>query len=220
LDGTGNLFAPFLDAFRRGARVVRYPASAALGYADLTAFARAALPLDERYVLLGESFSGPIAIALAAEAPPQLAGVILCCTFASNPRPGLGRLGRFIPYLPARPPLRIVEALLCGRFATVRLRAALAETLVQVSPAILRARLSAVVSVDVVKQLQSVRVPLLYLKASEDRLVPAIASAQVASGAPHVRVVELVAPHFLLQTVPQEAAVAIMQFMEEVEGAL
>ena len=45
--------------------------------------------LRARCVLLAESFSGPIAIRVAADPPPGLAGVILCGTFAKNPFPWL-----------------------------------------------------------------------------------------------------------------------------------
>ncbi|MFC5500219.1 alpha/beta fold hydrolase [Caenimonas terrae] len=220
MDGTGSLFAPFLGALERGAQVVRYPTTAPLGYPELTDFVRTSLPRGEPYVLLGESFSGPVAISLAAEAPAQLAGVILCCTFAKNPRPSLRRLGSLIPYLPAHPPLRILEALLCGRFASAALRNALAAALAEVSPSVMRARLAAVVSVDVSSQLRAIQVPVLYLKALEDSVVPSSASELIARGLAHGRVVELVAPHFLLQTAPKEAAVEVAKFMEEVGSAL
>ena len=88
MDGTGYLFEPFIAALGSEFQIVRvaYPNADALGYSELEAIARAALPAGP-YVLLGESFSGPIAISLAASAPDQLKGLVLCCTFARNPRP-------------------------------------------------------------------------------------------------------------------------------------
>ena len=66
MDGTGDLFAAFLSApgCDLDVKVVSYPTDVALGYADLEAFARAALPTDRPFVILGESFSGPIAISI------------------------------------------------------------------------------------------------------------------------------------------------------------
>ena len=89
MDGTGLMFGPILP-FLEGLdpRVVRYPAELT-SYPDCLAFARAQLPLDRPFLLLGESFSGPIAIALAAERPEGLQGLVLCVTFARNPSPGL-----------------------------------------------------------------------------------------------------------------------------------
>jgi pimeloyl-ACP methyl ester carboxylesterase len=91
LDGTGDLFAPVVDALGPNVptQIVRYPLSHASDYAACEAIARGALPTDRPYVLLGESFSGPIAVSIAAAAPPGLRGLILCSTFARNPQPYL-----------------------------------------------------------------------------------------------------------------------------------
>src|ERR1700722_12941492 len=87
LDGTGKLFAEFLKALDLGvsASVVSYPPEVPLGYHELEPIVRAALPAHDPFVLLGESFSGPLAIRIAADPPPALKGLILCVTFASNP---------------------------------------------------------------------------------------------------------------------------------------
>jgi pimeloyl-ACP methyl ester carboxylesterase len=70
-----------------------------------------------------------------------------------------------------------------------------------------------VAGVDVTAQLSSIDVPGLALVARHDRLVPREASAELARGCP--RLVEQVidGPHALLQTRPQEAAQAIVDFM-------
>ena len=46
----------------------------------------AALPEQQTYVVLGESFSGPIAVSIAGRSPPGLLGFILCSSFLSCPR--------------------------------------------------------------------------------------------------------------------------------------
>ncbi|MGQ0798894.1 MAG: serine aminopeptidase domain-containing protein [Pseudomarimonas sp.] len=43
------------------------------------------LPRSEPYFLLGESFGGPLAIALAARQPRGLLGLVLCASFARYP---------------------------------------------------------------------------------------------------------------------------------------
>jgi pimeloyl-[acyl-carrier protein] methyl ester esterase len=70
LDGTGKLFAAFVRALGAGveSRVVGYSPDEPLGYEELELKVRAQLPLDRSYVLLGESFSGPIAMRIAARA--------------------------------------------------------------------------------------------------------------------------------------------------------
>lgn len=102
MDGTGDLFDPFIHA--RGdqvkVQVVRYPNDIELGYDSLGDWVRKVLPVAEPYVILGESFSGPIAIALAAEHHPLLKGLVLSSIFARNPRPGLSGAGALLPFVP------------------------------------------------------------------------------------------------------------------------
>ena len=59
MDGTGELFAPFIAALgsQFPVTIVRYPETQALDYAGLEAVARALLPVGSPFVLLGESFS-------------------------------------------------------------------------------------------------------------------------------------------------------------------
>ncbi len=216
LGGTGELFEPFVAALGAAVatKIIRYPGDVALGYDALAAFVRDALPVDEPFILLGESFSGPIAISLAAERPAQLRGLVLCCSFARNPRPSLGPLRILLPLLPVMPrPLGLLAWLLMGRLATDALRQALAQALRQLTPPVLTARLRAVMRVDVSAALCRVTVPILYLHATEDRVVPAAALDHIRALQPEMQVVPVAAPHFLLQTRPDEAAQAVLGFI-------
>jgi pimeloyl-ACP methyl ester carboxylesterase len=67
-------------------------------------------------------------------------------------------------------------------------------------------------------QLAAVKVPVLYLRASDDRLVPSGAAAAVAELKTQTRVVEVQGPHLLLQAVPAEAAEAVKAFVREIQG--
>lgn len=220
MDGTGELFEPFVRAVNAKTQVVRYPASRVLGYGELEQLVLSELPEDEDYVLLGESFSGPIALSIAAKQPARLRGIILCCSFARNPYPGLGILRGLVNWLPDRSPISLLEFFLAGTFSTPDLRRALERALNQVAPSALRARLSAAIQVDVVSKLPAVSVPLLYLRASNDRVVPPSASKIVLEKVPNGRLQELIAPHFLLQTAPNDAARLTEAFLSEVGHAL
>lgn len=219
MDGTGDLFAAFTSAIDAETQVVRYPTDCSLGYAELEQLVLSELPSDRPYLLLGESFSGPIALSIASTRPALLRGVVLCCSFASNPRPKLAPLHGLVQWLPGRPPTDLLLWFLAGRFATPALRDALSRALAQVSPAALRARMAAVIGVDVVPRLHSISVPLLYLQATEDRVVPPSAAHAILDTVTRSRLVALDAPHFLLQTCPQAAATAIHEFLRELEHA-
>ena len=129
LDGTGKLFAEFIRAIGAQARVqvVVYPHDVPLGYGELEALVRAALPTDRRYVLLAESFSGPLAIRIAADPPRGLAGVILCGTFAKNPFPWLRWARPILVRLPVKSMPRWLRALLMWGSASPRRAPARAE---------------------------------------------------------------------------------------------
>jgi len=223
LDGTGDLFGPLLEALgsKTKVQVVRYPKDIALGYDELHDFVRSALPTDEAYVLLGESFSGPVAIALAADAPPSLKGLVLCSTFARNPRPGLTALGVLLPLVPFRHmPASVLSQMLLGRFSTAGLRRAIAKAVGQVQSPVLRARVRSVLSVDSSALLSKITVPSIYLQASKDRLVPETALGHMKALLPSIAVVKVEAPHCLLQANPAAASKVIKTFMRELEVAL
>jgi pimeloyl-ACP methyl ester carboxylesterase len=89
LDGTGELFESFLKALPSSLtpQVVSYPTEQYLTYKELVSLVQSVLPRKEPFVLLGESFGGPLSIKVAALSPPNLRAVILCASFVSNPVP-------------------------------------------------------------------------------------------------------------------------------------
>ena len=219
MDGTDCLFVDFVSALGPEFEtiLVRYPTDEPLGYNELEGVAREFLPCDRPFILLGESFSGPIAISLSASAPPGLTGLILCCSFASDPQPlfrVFRSLLRFIPI--KRIPISLLSRFLLGRFSSCPTRSALRGALDRVSAKVLKTRLDAVLEVDVSGHLARVRVPVLCLRASEDHLVPRAASDHISPSSSQVQVVDLVAPHFLLQALPSEAADVVRAFSRQV----
>ncbi len=221
MDGTAEMFAPFVAALGSEGKVVRvrYPCDVPLGYAELESLVRAQLPSSASYVVLGESFSGPIAVALAATPPPGMVGVVLCCTFVRNPRPLLAVFGGLLGMLPVKvvPVFAMAPALL-GKHASSAMVRALAGALQQVTPDTIRARLRAVLQVDARASLAAAQVPVLYLQANQDRLVPASAAAEVASCLPSTTFVSIDGPHLLLQACPETAAQAVTHFMRGVSS--
>ncbi|HEX4075854.1 MAG TPA: alpha/beta hydrolase [Candidatus Acidoferrales bacterium] len=218
MDGTGVLFADFAAAMRPEFRpiVVAYPNDPKLGYPELELLARAALPHDQPFILLGESFSGPIAISIAPSNPPGLLGVILCCTFARSPHPLLALATAAIKPLPAAlVPAFIQHRNLFGRFDSPRLRAQLVEVRGLVSANTLKSRLESVAHADVSDALRRVTVPIFDLRAKRDRVVSRASGDYIRKIRPDAKIADLDAPHLLLQTVPQEAWSVIKNFATE-----
>ena len=88
LDGTGRLFTPFARCLERSfdATVITYPPDRLRNYEELSAEVARALP-EPPFFIIAESFSGPVALKVAAREPPGLKAVILTASFVSNPRP-------------------------------------------------------------------------------------------------------------------------------------
>jgi pimeloyl-[acyl-carrier protein] methyl ester esterase len=216
MDGTGELFAPLIECLpaRIEPIVVHYPDRPA-NYSDHEKVARLELPRDRPFVILGESFSGPVAVSIAAAAPPHLLGMILCVSFLTRPNPLL-RL--FRPLTPIASPKLVPRFLahhtLVGRYATPELKAAHARALSHVSSPTLTARLRAMADVDVREKMRRVAVPSLYLRATVDRMVAARFGDEFIAHAPDGRVHDVDAPHFLLQTRPEESARLIGEFVD------
>src|SRR4051794_30694541 len=86
MDGTGRLFARFARALEVyfETRVVAYPLDEALDYDAL--LARIAIPSGP-FVVVAESFSGPIGIALAAARHASMRALVLAGSFARSPWP-------------------------------------------------------------------------------------------------------------------------------------
>ena len=216
LDGTGDMFADFIRALDGlEAQTIPYPSHREMSYADHERHARNLLPHDEPFALLGESFSGPVALSIAAAAPANLRGLILCCSFAVNPIRTLGPLSRLVARFPAvKIPPGLFGPLLYGGYGTPALRKLHSRAMSRVSPAALRARVASVLGVDYRQRLRDVRVPMLYLLAKGDRLIPRSALQEIMRVRADVHVAEFEAPHFLLQTRAREAANQVRLFLD------
>jgi pimeloyl-[acyl-carrier protein] methyl ester esterase len=218
MDGTGVFFRDFIAGVESEFKplVVAYPDDPSLGYTELEAFARSALPRDEPFLLLGESFSGPIAISIAATNPTGLVGLILCVTFARNPHPLLPLVSGILgPLPPLRLPRFIQRRNLFGEFDSARLRAQLRQVRSVGSRETQKSRLQAIAAVDVTEKLRRVSVPILDLRATRDRVVSRASGDYIRKIRPDAKIADLDAPHLLLQTVTRDAVNAIANFTRD-----
>jgi pimeloyl-ACP methyl ester carboxylesterase len=87
------------------------------------------------------------------------------------------------------------------------------------SVAVLRARAREVLLVDVRGQLANILVPVLYLQATRDRVVPVAALAEIQRIVPEMEVARIDGPHFLLQARPGPCAERMAVFAERLAFA-
>jgi pimeloyl-ACP methyl ester carboxylesterase len=216
LDGTGARFTDFIREIAPAVdtRVIQFPTDEPLGYVELEALVRRALPADRRFVLLAESFSGPLAIRIGADPPRGLAGVILCGTFAKNPYPWLRRVRSLAVRLPVRSLPRWVRApLIWGSGNPRRAPPREQRAISAVAAPVIRHRLGEVLTVDETARLGDIELPMLVLIAARDRLLPRAATHLLLQYLPLAQFEEIDGPHLLLQSRPSECAVPVLRFV-------
>src|SRR5690606_10422567 len=214
LDGSGAQFAPLVQALGRHmpTQVVAY-SKESTSYSENFDQALAVMPDREPYILVAESYSGPIAIKIAAQRPEGLRGLVLCASFAKCPNALLSQLS-FL--LPAVPPLRVpvgwLAPFVLGRYTTANLLELLETALSTVEPRVLLERLRGVATFDATTEARAIDVPTLYLRASSDRLVPASAGKELSLCISGMTLRDLEGPHFLLQASAEAASEEIRSF--------
>lgn len=209
LDGTGDLFAPFIEHAPPHVEVLprALPAEGAQSYYALVSSVGRSLP-QEPLVLLGESFSGPLAL-LLAHTLTNVTAVVLCSSFVTSPI-ALPRVR--IPQWFGRPaPRFFLRHWLTGGDAELAEQVHCASQ--GVASATIVARLRAATQVDVVDHLRRLHQPLLDLRGSRDRVVGPRCARLVRATKPGAVFAELDAPHMVLQTKPRESWEVIAGFL-------
>ena len=218
LDGSGRLFAPLLAAGPRriAPTVLSFPPDAPLGYDGLLPRVRAALPRGP-FLLVAESFSGPLAVRLAAERPRGLAGLVLAATFVHRPlNPILHRIRGLVGarLFGFRMPAPMVRHFMAGPDAANTMVAEVQAAVAAVSPQVLAHRSREALDVDVRHLLRDVDAPLLVLQPLRDRLVRTDVADQVLALRPDAEIRRLDAPHMILQRAPHASLACIEAFAE------
>ncbi|MFA5955666.1 alpha/beta fold hydrolase [Hyphomicrobium sp.] len=219
LDGTGELFdrlaarlEPELDV-----KIVRYPQDPSLGYAGYAEIVRNEIGNRSVY-LLGESFSGPVAVRVAAQLGQQVQGIILAATFLKNPWPG-ALLRRAALVNPRSTPAKIRDAILMGDYGDPELVSKIGEIVQTLSRRVRAARVRAVADVDVRDDFARLACRILVLHGRGDWLVRKSPIQLAVSEKGMARMVVLPGAHMLLQTRSAEAAAEIIHFTKSTAEA-
>ena len=218
MDGTGKLFEPLLRIVPEEiqAKAVAYPESLK-SFGDYVQFASDEVTVAGNAVLVAESFSGPIAIAVLRNPPPNLRALVLVATFATPPRAFLRCLSLMAPYPLIRAVTPWAIRLFCANGNAHADVAQCAADVVKYLPIeVLRDRLKLLSELpsDLRRILEQSSLPILILEPTHDRLVPE--SSFISFGlrsSPNVK--KIAGPHFLLQCCPQVCWSEIDAFLEK-----
>lgn len=219
LDGTGRLFTAFLEACPPSLRpkVVAYPSDKSLGYAELEQIVWRTLPSNRPFALVAESFSGPLAVRIAAKRPEGLVAIALVGSFVS---PSVRWVPSWVKPLVggylfrAPPPAWLIRHFAAGRAASDAFVADVLKAIHLVQPDVLAHRVREVLIVDVVEDLLRLEAPALYLAGAQDRLLKPGIAGRLKRLRPDLETSVLETPHFILQTRPVEAATLIADFFQ------
>jgi pimeloyl-ACP methyl ester carboxylesterase len=218
MDGTGVLFDDLVHALPPTPTpvVISYPIDVALDLDGLVAFVEPRLPRGEPYVMVGESFSGLVAVRLASRRPAGLVGLALVASFLRYPpiRAALWRVVARKELFRVPPPAAALRALLLGADAPAALVDRVRAAVQSVAPDVLARRFRAVLAIDARDYLARVDMPVMYIRGSRDRLVGLWAAQQVRAARSEAKVVTLEAPHLVLQRCPEEGATSLTAFVE------
>ncbi len=166
------------------------------------------LPEGGHFVLLAESYSGPLAVLLATRLDVE--ALVLVATFVTSPIPRLFCLVPWSFMAHVKPPLWMIQLLLTGGDSDLasKVRAAMLE----LKPSVLAARFRALSNVDVVPQLRQLTCRLLYIQATEDRVVSPKHYREISAARQDTEFKSVSAPHLVLQTVPYEVWDTLSEF--------
>ncbi|QDT48420.1 Alpha/beta hydrolase family protein [Symmachiella dynata] len=220
LHGVGSLFPPFISAMppHWTTRTFEYPLDAVRSYEEWTAIIRETLPEREPFVLVAESFSGPIAVKIAATPPPNLRALVLTGTFLSNPVAPLPKwLVRVAkPLLKIAPvPRFILRRFLLSPDSSPQLVQGVFQAVDSLPKTTMVDRIVSTCMVDVREDYRRLTVPTLVLIGRRERLIRPRAVAEFNRLRPDVQIAEFDAPHLIVESKPQESVAAIAQFLQQ-----
>ena len=200
-DGTGRFFADLRHALPGyDVEVFAYPQYGSQSYERLGRLILPSLPRDRNYVLIGESFGGPLALWLAIHARHKPVKIVFGASFAASPFGLIGRL--IVPLLG----IGLVLPLWTWQINVILFNnrnRQMAETVHQMVKSIPRSvlldRVRAVLTCDMRGGLSQIAMPVLCLNAARDRLLQSWLPRGF-HGLPDATTVAVDLPHMIFQS--------------------
>jgi pimeloyl-ACP methyl ester carboxylesterase len=207
LDGTGNSFNSLLRFLPVDeVTVIALPDTGEQTYEALVDYCRARMP-NEPYILVAESYSGPIGIKLAANDNGMMKRLVLVATFASPPKPYISKLCSFLPikWLIRLPLSGLASRMLfLGINTPKEVLESFLSSVASVPSEVISQRLRVASSFEL--GVSSLSVPVVYIQPTNDVLVPEKCFSVIEKLAANIELKRVHGPHFILQTNPKVCA--------------
>jgi pimeloyl-ACP methyl ester carboxylesterase len=216
MDGTGLLFEEFIANCQYECLVIQLPVDGGQGYPELAIHIADKLPKED-YVLLAESFSGPLIPFVLDKAIQQPAAVILVASFLQAPRPFVISLISWMPLkqLMGFPGAKSILKFFCMKGASKKQFEGLWNLLKKLDFSLMKVRLKTIK--DMIQPENKIDIPTLAIVAKQDRLVPRHISNQLTHIFSRLTIKMTDGPHFILQAEAVETAKLVNHFVAQIE---
>jgi pimeloyl-ACP methyl ester carboxylesterase len=221
LHGSAQLFQPLIDRLpgEIDTQIISYPAGVKLDYTQLRNMILSQLPKQD-FMLLAESFSGPLAYQIASRNPKNLKAVIFVASFLDNPRPLLLNsititLLSMLKMLPLS--VFAVKTWMTGTKVSKQIISLCKQSLDILSPGLVSYRLTEIA------QLRSrhwpCRCKAIYIQARHDKLVPRRCVEPFKLAFADLEIKTLNSAHFVVQTLPEDCAKVIVDTINQITAS-
>ncbi|GAD76617.1 alpha/beta fold hydrolase [Vibrio azureus] len=215
MDGTGLLFAPFIEVVPDEIEVISLPLlqRSDADYHDQAQHIIANIGEDP-IVLIAESYSGMVAYSMLQIGSPNIKHIIFVASFLECP----SRLAQFAKYLPLTVlkrnilPKPILSKLLFGQFSDTRLVSLFNKSLNSVSEHVLKSRINHIAKLN--DHTIEIEVPCSYIRPKNDNLVSKRALEAFKRRCQKLVIHEVEGTHFVLQTNPTKCWQIIQNIIE------
>jgi len=215
LDGTGLLTEEFAAGAWKGlaVQVMPIPREGPQDYPSLAKRIAADLPLGP-LILLGESFSSPLALLIAAEERQRVTALVLVGGFCSSPVSPALSLIPVRPLFLIRPPTTILRKFLAGADASKALIKRMSQAIRSVSSGTLTERVRVILALQETDCPAPEGVPTLLLQARQDAMISWETQSRLERHFVEPTVIWIDSPHLLLATRPEACREAVLGFLE------
>ncbi|MEM9185060.1 MAG: hypothetical protein AAGB00_01025 [Planctomycetota bacterium] len=204
LNGAAGMLSPFCEA----APATHHVAALDLP-TNLSTYASMADHFDRRVaeggaaLLVAESFSGPLAVMLAARHPSAVRAVVLAASFVTSPMPSFARLLPWSLLLRVRVSSTAERKSMLGDDCTASQVEALRSATRAVPVRTLAGRIRQMIDADEADRLRRLTCPVVYLRAAAERRIPDRCVEAIRHQARNPTVHTIDGPHLLLENRPQ-----------------
>ena len=187
--------------------MIDYQKDRLLSYAELAELVTAQLPDDEDFIIVAESFGGPIAYLIAKNAPQHLKFVVYAASYIDSPNKLLLKFRFILPLifkLSARLPDKILNLALLGGMGSLAHIHKLKALLLGFPVSLFSHRLNELARLSM--PLDKTDVKAIYIRPRSDYLVTDSGYLSVAKWHKAVHRIETEGTHFLFQSNPLACA--------------